>query len=271
MYSKRSRKLLFLGNSLHRIYYIPHTLNMRIQKYLSEQKILSRRETEEYIKKGLIACNGEIVRDLGRQIDPAKDKITILQSPEQKSASKTTVVVHKPRGIVSSKIKNEGKTIFELLPQFAHLNTVGRLDKESEGLLLLSNDGTITSAVTSDKHIIEKEYEVTVREKIENWKIKRMERGMKLEDSDAFGRSSDPKRLRSVTTLPAKAELLSPHTFRIILKEGRKHQIRRMAANVQLTITSLIRTRIGTIKIAGLKVGSARPLTPKEITSLKLK
>src|SRR3989344_305091 len=128
---------------------------MRIQKYLSQEGILSRRETESFIKRGLIICNGKVVRDLGRQIDPAKDKIEILRDVHGTQQEKITVAVNKPRGIVSGKNKAEGQTIFDLLPKFKDLNTVGRLDKESEGLLLLSNDGIITKRITGSDHTIE--------------------------------------------------------------------------------------------------------------------
>ncbi|PIR43945.1 pseudouridine synthase, partial [Candidatus Wolfebacteria bacterium CG10_big_fil_rev_8_21_14_0_10_31_9] len=104
---------------------------MRIQKYLSQQKILSRREAENHIREGLIKINSQIVTQMGMQIDPEKDRIEILKS--KKIDKKTTIAVHKPRGIVSSKIKKEGATVFEIFPQFKNLNVVGRLDKESEG------------------------------------------------------------------------------------------------------------------------------------------
>lgn len=226
---------------------------MRIQKYCSEQKLCSRREAEEYMKSGLITVNGSVVRDLGRQIDPKKDIIKILR-PKEKGEGKITIVVNKPRDIVSSKIKEEGKTIFELLPEYAHLHTVGRLDKDSEGLLLLSNDGTVTAAVTSDKHLVEKEYEVTVRETIEPLSIRRMEQGVTLEDGP---------------TLPAKVKKINDHKFVIILKEGRKHQIRRMAAEVRLTIVKLVRTRIGDILLKNLKPGAHRIVTDQELRALK--
>lgn len=231
-----------------------YSKTMRIQKYLSEQKILSRRETEEYIRRGLIKVNGEIVKDLGRQIDPAKDKVEIVPNGGGAAKEKTTVAVYKPRGIVSSKIKSEGETIFELLPNFAHLNTVGRLDKESEGLLLLSNDGVVTAAVTGEEHLIEKEYEVTVQENLVPGKLRKMEEGIKLEDG---------------MTLPAETEMLDKHSFIIILKEGRKHQIRRMADAMKLTITSLKRTRIGNIHLGNLKPGQYRILKPSEVNQLK--
>ncbi|MBI5401495.1 rRNA pseudouridine synthase [Candidatus Wolfebacteria bacterium] len=227
---------------------------MRIQKYLSEQKILSRREAEDYIRKGLITLNGKVVREMGVQIDPKKDKIAILGRGLKESAGKMTVAVNKPRGVVCSKIESEGVTIFQIFPKFKNLNVVGRLDKDSEGLLLLSNDGVITAAITGKDHLIEKEYEVSVREEINNSKAKRMEQGIKLEDG---------------MTLPARVKILSPHKFLIVLKEGRKHQIRRMCAAVFLTVTGLKRLRIGNIYLGDLKSGSGRILEKGEVDKLK--
>lgn len=227
---------------------------MRIQKYLSQQKILSRREAEHYIKLGLIKLNGKIIKEMGVQIDPVKDMVEVLHSTQEKVSPKITVAINKPRGIVSSKIKAEGQTIFELLPQFNTLNAVGRLDKESEGLLLLSNDGMVTQAVTSDKHLIEKEYAVSVREFIRPSMMTKMESGMALEDGP---------------TLPTKTELLDDHKFIIILKEGRKHQIRRMCDALRLTVTNLKRIRIGDITLGRLKPGEFRELSKIEVDKLK--
>jgi len=225
---------------------------MRIQKYLSQQKILSRREAENHIREGLIKINGQIVAQMGVQIDPEKDRIEILKS--KKIDKKITVAVHKPRGIVSSKIKKEGATVFEIFPQFKNLNVVGRLDKESEGLLLLSNDGVITSAVTGSDHLIEKEYQVTVQENINQAKIKKMEEGMKINGQ---------------MTLPAKTKLLNNHSFLIILKEGKKHQIRRMCAVLNLTVINLKRLRVGNILLKGIQFGSYRVLSNEEAKGLK--
>ena len=227
---------------------------MRIQKYLSQQKILSRRETENYIRKGLIACNGKIVRDLGRQIDPEKDKIEILAPAKKEINKKITVAVNKPRDIVCSKNKTEGKTIFELLPQFENLNAVGRLDKDSEGLILLSNDGVITSAITGNDHKIEKEYEVAVREDLSRNKMSILENGVMIDGK---------------ITLPAQTKITGDHTFNIILKEGRKHQIRRMTDVVKLTIFKLKRIRIGNILLKDIKVGNYRVLSAGEVNKLK--
>lgn len=227
---------------------------MRIQKYFSQKGILSRRETEKYILNGWVKLNGKVVTDLGRQIDPEKDKLEITNQAKSAQNEKITVAVNKPRGIVSSKNKDEGETIFELLPQFENLNTVGRLDKESEGLILLSNDGTITSAVTGDDHKIEKEYVVGTQEVIIPNKLKKMAAGIKLEDG---------------MTLPAVTELIKPHLFSLVLKEGRKHQIRRMADALQLTVVSLKRVRVGNILLDKIKPGKYRVLRPEEVQELK--
>jgi len=227
---------------------------MRIQKYLSEQKILSRREAEDYIRKGFIRLNGKVVREMGVQIDPSKDKVEVLRRASKETAKKETVAVYKPRGIVSSKIISEGTTVFEIFPRFKRLNVVGRLDKSSEGLLLLSNDGAVTASVTGSDHLIEKEYEVSVRETVNPGKANKMEQGIQLEDG---------------MTLPTKVTILDPNRFLIILKEGRKHQIRRMADAMHLTITRLKRTRIGNISLGKLKPGESRVLGDAEIQKLK--
>lgn len=225
---------------------------MRISKYFSQQKILSRRETERYILGGRIKVNGEIVKDLGRQIDPEKDKVEIVGDIKDK----TTILFNKPRGISSSRIESEGENIFDLLPQYKHLNAIGRLDKESEGIILLSNDGTLTNIVTGEEHLIEKEYHVEVREKVGQTQMNALSQGMMLTDGP---------------TLPTKAKKINDHSYSIILKEGRNHQIRRMSDRVRLTITKLTRVRIGPLEIEDLKPGEFREVTQEEISLLKNK
>ncbi len=219
---------------------------MRIQKYLSQQGILSRREAEAYILQGWIKLNGQVVREMGVQIDPAKDKVEVVK-PGGALKGKKTLAFNKPRGLATEDIPGYSA-------QFSGLNAVGRLDKESEGLILLSNDGPVTKAVTGDAHLTEKEYEVGVQEDIPLGKIRRMEEGIVLEDG---------------MTMPAKAERLSSHSFSLIIKEGRRHQIRRMCDALHMTVVSLRRVRIGSIKIGKLKPGESRLLTEKESESLK--
>lgn len=229
-------------------------MKLRIQKYLSEQGICSRREAEDLIRKGHISVNGKVIREMGVQIDPEVDKVKVMKGGAREFEEKTTVALYKPRGVVSSRIPSEGKTIFDMYPQFLKLNIVGRLDKESEGLILLSNDGIITKAVTGSDHITEKEYEVTVREDVPT-RLKRLfESGIKLEDG---------------LTLPAKVKIISPHMFRIVIHEGRKHQIRRMCEFMRLTVTKLKRVRIDKITLGKLNIGEHRTLSREEVLGLK--
>ncbi len=233
---------------------------VRIQKYLSQQGILSRREAEAYIRDGRIRLNGKIVTQMGVQIDPEKDSVEVLggnapaKSKSAVSGNKITVAVYKPRGIVCSRNNAEGKTIFEEFPKFGNLNAVGRLDKESEGLILLSNDGVVTAAVTGADHKVEKEYRVTTREAIIERQIRRMEKGIMIDGQK---------------TLPARGKILGDYSFSLIISEGRNHQIRRMADAVHLTIESLVRVRIGNIKLNNLKSGQSRILSAGEVAGLK--
>jgi pseudouridine synthase len=227
---------------------------MRIQKYLSEQGICSRREAEDLIKRGLVALNGVVVREMGVHIDPTKDTITILPYGQREISQKKTIALYKPRGIASSRIKSEGQNVYDLFPQFENLDIIGRLDKASEGLLLLSDDGVLAKAVTGEAHAIEKEYEVTIREETNAGRLKKLEPGIVLEDGP---------------TLPCQTKLIGPHRFRIIIREGRKHQIRRMCEFLHLTVVQLRRLRIGPLTIGDLKPGAFRPLTETQIAALK--
>lgn len=227
---------------------------IRIEKYLSEQGIASRREAQELLKAGLILLNGKKVTETGIKIDPSQDRITLHRNAQKKLDTKETIAVYKPRGVLSSKDTDGIKTVFDVFPDFHHLNTVGRLDKESEGLLLLSNDGLITKIITGKEHDIEKEYIVTVREDVLPAMMRRMSKGIKLRDG---------------WTKPAHATKVDRHTFKIILTEGKKHQVRRMANACKLTVTSLKRIRIGHITLGRMRPKQFKKLSPTEIHKFK--
>ena len=226
---------------------------IRIEKYLSEQGIMSRREAKRFLESGDIKVNGKVPNP-GDKIDPEKDSLSYSKKIKQVMDEKMSILVYKPRGVLSSKDTNAGKNIFDVFTQFKELNTVGRLDKESEGLIILSNDGMITKAITGKDHLIEKEYTVTVRENVTPSMMKKMSEGMKLEDG---------------WTLPAKAKKVSTHSFNITLKEGRKHQIRRMANACRLTVESLKRIRIHTMTAPRMLPGNFKKLTQEQIDDLK--
>lgn len=226
---------------------------IRIEKYLSEQGIMSRREAKRFLESGDIKVNGKVPNP-GDKINPEKDTLTYSKEVHSTMDEKITVLVYKPRGVLSSKDTGTGKNIFDVFKQFKDLNTVGRLDKESEGLILLSNDGMITKAITGKDHLIEKEYTVTVRENITPSMMKKMSDGMKLEDG---------------WTLPAHAVKKGTHVFNITLKEGRKHQIRRMANACKLTIESLKRIRIHNLTGPKMTAGNFKILKAEQIEELK--
>lgn len=228
---------------------------IRIEKYLSEMGIASRRESQALIKAGQILLNGKKVTETGIKINPEKDQVELAKGAERTMSDKLTVLVYKPRGVISAKDGDGEKTVFDAFPHFRKLNTVGRLDKESEGLLLLSNDGLVTKAVTGKDKDIEKEYEVTVREDVLPWMMEKFESGVKIEGG--------------YITKPAKAKKVDKHTFRITLIEGKKHQIRRMSNAVHLTIKSLKRIRIGDLKIGNMKPGHFKKLTPDQVKTLR--
>jgi len=223
---------------------------IRVEKFLSEQGIMSRREAQALIKTGGILLNGKKMKETGIKIDPSVDKVTVANHGHVTLAKKETVAVYKPRGVISSKDTDGVQTIFDVFPDFAHLNTVGRLDKESDGLILLSNDGMVTKMVTGKEHDIEKEYVVEVREDITPAMMARMCKGIKLKDG---------------WTKPAHAEKIDKHTFRIILTEGKKHQIRRMSDACRLTIKSLKRIRVGNIELGGMYAGQWKKINRKDI------
>ncbi len=227
---------------------------MRINKYLASQKLASRREADRLISDKKVLINDRVAV-LGDQVSE-KDVVKIRERKGKEELPKLTVALNKPRGLISAINEKGGETIFDYLPQYKHLNAVGRLDKESEGLILLSNDGVLTATITSDKHLVEKEYEVQVWEKIQPLSLRRLAEGVDLDGQK---------------TLPAKVEQLSDTSFSIILKEGRKHQIRRMAAEVHLTIKNLKRIRVGRITLKGIeKPGEYRELKPEEVAKLKI-
>lgn len=224
---------------------------MIVQKYLVQQGICSRKEADDFLRAGLIYVNGEKAVP-GKPLEPT-DVVTLDPTVQKALDAKITVAIYKPRGIMCSRAKEEGKNIFDIFPQYKHLNAVGRLDKESEGLLLLSNHGLITKQVTGDTHSTEKEYAITTAEEVFVGKLEPMVKGMTLNDGP---------------TLPAHIEVIHKHAFRITLREGRNRQIRRMCGQLGLTVTSLKRIRIGHISLGDMHPGDSRQLTVAEVKNL---
>ncbi len=228
-------------------------MKIRIQKFLSEAGVCSRRQAEEYIKKGLIKVNKKIINELGTKIDHDKDIVEFNNKIVKKNAH-IYLKLYKPVGYVSSFSHKGKKTLSELVKTKEHMGYAGRLDEFSEGLMLLTNDGDLINRLTHPRYEHEKEYFVETVQPINDSIIKRLEEGMNLFEGK---------------TQPAKIIRISENKFKIILKEGKNRQIRRMLKIVKIQVKRLKRIRIENLEIGSLKPGECRNLTDEEIKNLK--
>ncbi len=221
---------------------------MRIQKFLSNQNVLSRREAERYLANGWITVNGEVVTTPGTRIDPDTDVVKILDRAETQEPEPITIAVHKPRGVVSNLPEPGQKQITDLLPpEYQNLHTIGRLDRDSEGLILLTSDGVLAKSLLGTGHV--REYWVKVDKPVSQGALVALENGVHIDNR---------------ITLPTQVELVSPATFIIRMREGRNRQIRRMAEAVNLRVTRLQRTQYGPIALGDLKSGQFRVVLKEE-------
>ena len=233
----------------------------RLQKILAQSGYGSRRASEDYISAGRVRVNGQIAT-LGQKADPTTDKITVDGRPIAAAESLTYIALYKPRNVLSTVERERGdtrQTVRDLVDAPGHLYPVGRLDFESEGLVLMTNDGELTNQLTHPRFGHEKEYRVLLarrpdREQLEAWK-----RGVVLED----GYKTAPVDVRYETSQGKGAWV------RVIMGEGRKRQIRETCQQLGLPIVRILRIRIGTLRLANLKPRQWRYLTTEEVDELK--
>lgn len=235
----------------------------RLQKLIANAGIASRRHAEELITSGKVTINGKVVTELGTKADPAKDHIKVngkLINPLLSGQQKVYALLNKPRGYLSSVSDPEGRPLVtELVPaSLGRLYPVGRLDFNTEGLLLLTNDGDFTNFITAARNRVEKVYEAKVKGVPPESAIERLRRGVVLDDG--------------TRTAPAKIKLLDEtHTnswFEISLHQGRNQQIRRMFDLIGYSIVKLRRVRIGFLVDEKLKPGYWRLLSDVEVKRL---
>lgn len=226
---------------------------MRLQKFLSAAGVCSRRHAETLIAEGRIRVNGQVVTQPGTKVDPEKDAVTYNNKPVRIEALPLYIALNKPRGYVTSCRHTGKKIVLDLVDAPGRIYPVGRLDEDSEGLLLLTNDGPMHHRLLHPSFDHEKEYDVTVRSPISDVSLRKMAQGMMIDDRK---------------TRPAVVKRISTVRFLIVLKEGRKRQVRRMVKNTGNTVSVLKRVRFGAIRLKGLKPGAWRYLTEKEIKSL---
>ena len=233
---------------------------VRLQKFLAESGVASRRKSEELIDQGKVKVNGRVAM-IGDKIDPKKDTVTVSGKKIVKTKTFTYIVLHKPRGFITTmNDEKDRKCVAELIKDVdGRVYPVGRLDKDSEGMLLFTNDGAFANAMTHPTKHVPKTYRVTVRPSISEEQITALTQGVIIED-----RKTAPAEVRVITKEEGRVVL------EIILYEGRNRQIRKMCEEVGLEVARLKRTAIGSIKLGMLKQGSWRHLTEDEVRKLMI-
>ncbi len=233
----------------------------RINKYLADRGLCSRREADDFIKRGLVSVNGQVLTDLSYRVKK-DDQVKVDLQVQKELSEKKTLIIHKPVGYVSAQAEEDYVPAIRLVVEENYYGSkrperieyqgfapAGRLDIDSTGLLILTQNGKLAKTIISPDSVVEKEYIVTVEGKIDPKKIDRLRHGLSLD-----GRKLKPAHVRHVET----------QVLEFILKEGRKRQIRRMCELVDLKVTHLKRVRIGQIHLGDLPLGHWRFLQKGE-------
>lgn len=226
-------------------------LRLRLNKYIGESGITSRREADKWIAAGRVTINGEVA-GLGSKVEPGDD-VRVDGKPVKVEQKNVYIVLNKPVGITSTTERHIKGNIVDFVNHPMRIFHIGRLDKDSEGLILLTNDGDIVNEILRAENKHEKEYIVTVDRPITGEFLRKMSEGVEILDTK---------------TLPCKVTKLSRNVFRIILTQGLNRQIRRMCSALGYSVKRLQRTRIMNIHLNGLAVGQWRDLTSSELDQL---
>ncbi|HUE99308.1 MAG TPA: pseudouridine synthase [Anaerolineales bacterium] len=233
----------------------------RLQKILAQAGYGSRRSCEDFITAGRVRVNGKIA-SLGQKADPAVDKITVDGKPLAAAERLLYIALYKPRNVLSTVEPERGdarQTVRDIVDVSEHLYPVGRLDFESEGLVLMTNDGELTNRLTHPKFGHTKEYKVLIGRRPDKAQLEAWQHGVVLEDG--------------YKTAPAEARFESAQGkgawVRVVMGEGRKRQIREICKQIGLPIVKIVRIRIGSLRLGTLKPRQWRYLTTKEIEDLK--
>jgi 23S rRNA pseudouridine2605 synthase len=226
----------------------------RLQKLLAATGFGSRRACEELIAAGRVTVDGEVA-GLGRRVDPESARVEVDGVPVSVRPGLVYYLLNKPRGVVSTAHDPHGRpTVLGLVPPEPRVFSVGRLDADTEGLLLLTNDGDLAHRLTHPSYGVEKEYLAEVEGAPTPGQLRRLREGVELEDGP---------------TAPARAALVPPRGIRLAIHEGRKRQVRRMCDAIGHPVVRLVRTRIGPIADRRLRPGQWRPLSADEVRALE--
>jgi len=225
----------------------------RLQKVLARGGFGSRRTCELLIESGRVTVNGQVA-ELGRRVDVERDKVAVDDIVVSTRAGLVYYLLNKPSGVVTTARDPHGRpTVIDLLPLEPRVFPVGRLDADTEGLLVLTNDGDLTYHLTHPSFGVEKEYLAQVEGRPSPAALRRLREGVELDDG---------------ITAPARAALVPPQTIKLSIHEGRNRQVRRMCAAIGHPVVRLVRTRVGPIAERRLKPGEWRPLTQAEVRAL---
>jgi 23S rRNA pseudouridine2605 synthase len=231
----------------------------RLQKVMAQAGIASRRQCEALIKSGQVRVNGKVIQELGVKVDPIQDQIEV-RGKKISLERKRTFLFYKPLGVITSLHDPQGRrTVADYFKKIAErLYPVGRLDYDTEGLLLLTNDGELAHRLAHPRYEVAKVYVATVKGRLTPHAIGRLEKGVKLEDG-----WTAPAHIRVMQTEEEKSKL------EITLHEGRNRQVRRMCQAIGFHVMHLLRKKIGFLTLHGLKRGEYRELTPAETEKLR--
>lgn len=230
---------------------------IRLQKFMADCGVASRRKSEELISAGRVKVNGHVA-SLGDKIDPKKDLVTVAGKKINKTEKMYYIMLNKPRGYLTTVSDEFGrKTVMDLVDVNARVYPVGRLDKDSEGLLILTNDGSFANFLTHPRHNFAKVYRVTVRPGITDEALDKLRNGIEID-----GRKTAPCDVSIITEEEGRVVL------EFILREGRNRQIRKMCEAVDLEVARLKRIAVGPVKLGMLQTGKTRNLTDNEVRKL---
>ena len=229
---------------------------IRLNKYLAEQGVASRREADRFIAEGLVSVNGEVVTEMGVKVDPSKDKVSVSEELVERQEKLIYIALNKPINYVTSVKRTavEKKIVMDLIDLEERVYPIGRLDKDTSGLLLLTNDGTLTYKLTHPSSECEKEYEAIVNGVVTQGAMEKLRKGVNL-----WGEKTKPTRVKK----------LNKNKMSIILTEGKNRQVRRICQKVGLPVDRLKRIRMKDLELGNLMEGKWRYLSPEEVKMLK--
>lgn len=229
---------------------------IRLNKYLAEKGIASRRKADELITAGKVKVNGKVASELGVKVDNEKDKVEVADAVIEAQRDLIYLMLNKPAGYTTSviKTKTDPQIVMDLVPTQPRIFPVGRLDKETTGLLILTNDGVLAYRLTHPKFECEKEYEVELDTPLTAERIRKIEIGVRLEKA---------------ATKPTQVKQIGSYQARVIITEGKNRQVRKIFGKVGCEVLKLQRIRVKQLTLGNLAIGKWRKLTEDEVKMLR--